>query len=118
MIIDSEGLEDVFRTFSGQDFATAIAAARRLIGAGGTSISRTDTTVPTRELQRIYARSALNPRVRHAVAEQFKQLARIADLFPSESWHIFIVAIGEQPEVTIFSNEEGVGRVCLYFTVP
>jgi hypothetical protein len=118
MIIDSEQLEAVLGTFKNREFAPAVSSARRLVGLGGRSISRTETTVPTSELRRIYGRRGLNPRLRPEVARQYDQLARVAGLFPNERWHILIVATSERPEVTIFSNEEGVGRVCLDFTVP
>jgi hypothetical protein len=36
---------------------------------------------------------------------------------PDEHWYILIVAVGDDPQVTIFTNEQGVGRVCIDFTV-
>jgi hypothetical protein len=34
-----------------------------------------------------------------------------------QRWYILIAAGGDDPQVTIFSNEQGVGRVCIDFTV-
>jgi len=113
MIIDFEDLDRVLRTFTGQDFASAVALARRLAGIERASISRTNSTVPTRELRTVYARRARNPRFRKSLAQQFGQLARIAELFPDERWYIHILTIEDQARVMIFANEEGVGRVCI-----
>jgi hypothetical protein len=118
MRIDAAQLDRVLRTFRGQDFEAAAAVAGRLAQMEGTSISRGDSPVPTSELRAIYARRALNPRLRPALARQCSELARIAGLFPSERWYIHIVAIAGRPQVTIFATDEGVGRVCLDYTVP
>ena len=117
MVIDSDDLERILVTFTDPDFAPAIATLRRLVGMGKVSISRTSTAAPTGNLRATYSRSASNPRLRHAVAQQCERLAEIASMHPDERWYILIVAIGEDPQVTIFSNENGVGRVCINYTV-
>ena len=118
MVIDSDELERVLVTFTDPDLAPAIASARRLVRMDDVSISRTSTVVPTSNLRATYSRRVLNPRLRPAVAQQCDRLARIASTYPDERWYILIVAVGDDPRVTIFSNENGVGRACLDFTVP
>jgi hypothetical protein len=118
MIINSKELEEVLGTFTEQEFACAVASARLLVATHVPSLSKSDHAVPTSELRRIYRRRSWSPRLREALSRQFEDLARIASLFPAESWHILIVAMDDKPEVTIFSNEDGVGRACLDFTTP
>lgn len=113
MTCSIEQLDSVLATFAEQDFAPAVARARALAGSAGVSISRNPTAVPAPSLEAIYARRAGNPRLRAALAAQCDRLARVAAQFPDERWYIYLVTLGDRPQLAIFANERGVGRVCL-----
>ena len=116
MRIDAGQLERVLDTFADYDFAHAVASAKRLARTDGAVISKNGRAVPTTELRQIYTRRASNPRLREALARECERLAQIAGQFPSEGWYIYIVVIGDGPQVTIFANEDGIGRACLDYT--
>jgi hypothetical protein len=104
----------ILGTFADPDFTTRIEKAKSLLDVPGTSVSRHGNPVPTVRLKRIYARRATNPDLHPALGRQAIQLAQVADQFPAERWLILALDSG-QTHMTLFTNEEGVGRVCIDF---
>ena len=97
-----------------QDFASAAEKAKRLIRLSGTVIARSKNPVPTSNLCGIYKIRASNPDLRLAMRRQDDQVAQLAARFLNERWYVHIVK-NVRPLMTIFSNEEGIGRACIDF---
>jgi hypothetical protein len=113
-IIDTVEFETILATFEGPELVDAVASARRLSRMEGVSLTKS-SVVPTSHLRAIYARRALDPR-RQMVASQCSRIAEIAARFPEERWHLIIVRVGDELQVTLFSNESGRGRAAIDFT--
>jgi hypothetical protein len=106
----------VLDTFSVDEFASRIARARRLAIMPGTSITRHEHTVPSKELRDVYRSRAANHCIADALREQDAHLARIAAQYPTERWYIYTV-VTDRVQFSVFSNEAGLGRACIDFGV-
>jgi hypothetical protein len=109
-------LINILETFGVGDFTQAVSKAKQLAQANGSLIIRHGKSpVQAEKLRDTYATRASSPYIRAGLSRQCERLAQVAAQFSHELWYIH--TIGENGQITIFANEDGIGRACLDFEV-